>query len=74
MSPSKQNRQHYLNKTMPYIVRDVFLVTALTSLNIVIWGHCLFGEPSKGVEVTAVVLLSLLLAWSLVGGIANQIG
>ena len=72
MSPSKPNRQHYLNKTMPYIIRDVFLVAALISLNIIIWGHCLFGEPSKGVEVAAVVLLSLLLAWSLVGGTANQ--
>ena len=74
MSPSKPERQHYLNKTMPYIIRDVFLVTALISLNIIIWGHCLFGEPSKGVEIAAVVLLSLLLAWSLVGRIANQIG
>ena len=74
MSPSKPERQHYLNKIMPYIIRNVFLVTALISLNIIIWGHCLFGEPSKGVEIAAVVLLSLLLAWSLVGGIANQIG
>ena len=59
---------------MPYIIRDIFLVTALISFNIIIWGHCLFGEPGKGVEVAAVVLLSLLLAWSLVGGNANQLG
>lgn len=74
MSSSKPNGQHYLNEVMPYIIRDVSLVSALISLNIIIWSHCLFDEPSKGVEVAAVVLPSLLLAWALVGGTANQIG
>ena len=74
MSSLKPNRQHYLNRTIPHIIRDIFLVTALFSLNTLIWAHCLFGKPSKGVEVASVVLLSLLLAWSLVGGTADQIG
>ena len=56
---------------MPYIIRDVSLVTILFSLNIIIWAHFLFSEPSKGVEIAAVVLLSLLLAWSLVSGTAD---
>ncbi len=59
---------------MPHIIQDVFVVSVLISLNIIIWSHCLFGEPSKCVEVAAVVLLSLLLVRFLVGRIRTQVG